>query len=225
MKLQLNAKLLKKASGYSRLMQIMTGNVPSIHTFGIISVDNPQNQQITPEQNNERRIKFKEYLRATALYGYVQHSGKYGNFENAFFIINCRRNEVISWGNHYDQESVIFGTVDHTNKKVVFELIYGDTVKAVREVVLQVEEGQEDFYSTCKGRKFQIPFFDDKYAPEKKFTRTEDELIHHESNLSHLATIFAHAEHIKGDALGQTCGMAIFGHRHAVRQALEALED
>ena len=208
-------------SGFPRLMQIMTGQVPSIHTFGILSVDNPQAQTLTPEQNNKRRLEFKDQLRRES-YGYVQHGGKYGVFEKAFFVMNCRKDVVLGWGNQYDQESVIFGAVNHESTKVTFEFIEHDVTVAVREVVLSLADDAQA-YSICKGRKFQIPFFEEEYAPEKKVTHQQEEFVHDEQNLTHLATLYALADKIKADALGKTNGMAVQGHRYAVQAALKAL--
>ena len=210
-------------SGFPRLMQIMTGQVPTIHTFGIMSVDNPMKQALTPEQNNKRRVEFKEYMKHQALYGYVEHGGQYEVYEHAFFIPNINRKTLINFGKQYEQESVIFGTVDRENEKVVFELIYGDTVGSMREVVLSINDEQKDYYSICKGRKFQIPFFDEKYAPEKKLSRSESEFTDKEAE--HLATLAANEEDIKADAFGKRGGMGMMLHRSRVLKALKALNN
>ena len=219
--MKLNARLLQDKtamSGFSRLMQIMTGQVPTIHTFGILSVDNPQGVVATPEQ--KKQLEFKNQLRRS-FYGYVQHGGKYGEFEKAFFIMNCRKSVVLDWGSQYDQESVIFGTVDHESQEVTFEFIKHGVTIAVRKVVLSLTD-DADSYSICKGRKFQIPFFED-IPTDEKLTRQEDEFTHDEANLPHLATLFALKDKIKGDAMGRTSGMALLLHRYAAQKALTAL--
>jgi hypothetical protein len=203
-------------------MQVMRGQVPAISTFGIMSADNPMNQTLTAEENNKRRTQFKEYMRRHALYGYVQHSGKYGGpMEKSFFIPNIRREALLSLGRQFDQESVIFGSMDKENQKVTFQLIMGETVEAEREVVLQLKDDQEDFFSIHKGRKFFIPFFDEDYAPERKLSYMKEDFP---DKAEHLAVLENEMEWIRQDAAGKTSGMAVLAHRHRVRNALRTLK-
>lgn len=212
----------KMASGYPRLMQIMTGQVPTIHTFGILSVDNPMSTQLSPQENNKRRKTFKDKLKQE-LFGYVQHYGMYDNYEKAFFVPNVRKETVVRWGDTFQQESVIFGTVDHKNQKVTFEFLKDGVTTDVREVVLRVEGGVDNYYSVYKGRKFRIPFFDDNYAPEVKLSYQREELASTENEL-HLAALEDEADWVRRDAAGEICGMGIMAHRYRVMQALRALK-
>ena len=220
----------KAMSGYSRLMQIMKGQVPSITTFGIMSVDNPQNMALSEPENKKRREQFKEVLKR-AHYGYVQHNGMYDRFEKAFFIMNVRLDNLEQWcsDNQFDQESFIFGEVV-PNQKVTFTLYYGNTPGPQREVVLHMEDGVENYYSEYKGRKFVIPFFDDDYIPEQSETNVpvgvpfEGPEVENEENATHLATIFANQDALKNDALGKTAGMSNWHKRGQILEAVRKLK-
>lgn len=246
---KLTAMLLKRAGGFPRLMRIMKGQVPTVHTIGILSVDNPQNKPLPPAENNRRRDSFTELLKR-GHYGYIQHGGVYNNTEHSFLVMNVSKRTLVNyWGGPaktkaivngreemvppgWDQESVIFGTVDSNRKRVVFELIEHGQTTATREVVLHVQDGADNFYSFYKGRKFQIPFFDAAYAPDAEETNLpanaplqEAELTRHEANLTHLAQIAAYDEQIRRTATGETVdGYNAWAHRGQTMLALNKLK-
>ena len=231
--MEFNSKLLSKQamSGYSRLMQIMSGQVPSIHTFGIMSVDNPQNQPLSEPDNQLRRDEFKVVLKK-AHYGYVQHNGVYDRWEKAFFIMNVSQAQLAKWCDpkNFDQESYIFGEVDHDKNEVDITLFEGSTPISVRRVVLYMENGVQNYYSEFKGRKFQIPFFDDNYAPTDKgasnlplgvpFQVSE---VDTPENAEHLATILKGNESLRKDATGKTAGMCNYFKRGHLLQCVRNL--
>jgi hypothetical protein len=220
--------LLKvKASGYPRLMSILKGKVPSIHTFGIISVDNPQGIAVSPEENNKKQAEFKQIL-SHAGYGYIQHKGKYGEFEKAFFIMNIRIADLLKWKSKFDQDSVIFGKVDQNEHKVVFKLIGDDGTRSIREDVLSLTSDDEEYYSEYKGRRFLIPFFDDAYELRNAESNVPIEILdknleENPTNLPHLATIMSNAEGTKLDAEGLKVGMGNYYTRCSVLAALRHL--
>jgi hypothetical protein len=217
----------KEASGYPRLMNILKGKVPSIHTFGIISVDNPQGTVVAPEENNKKQTEFKQAL-SHAGYGYVQHKGKYGEFERAFFIMNISITDLLKWKSKFDQDSVIFGRVDQEEHKVIFKLIGDDGTRSVREDVLSLSSDAEEYYSEYKGRRFLIPFFDDAYEPKNTESNIPIEILdknleENQANLPHLATIMSNAEGTKLDAEGLKIGMGNYYTRCSVLAALRHL--
>jgi len=222
---------VKVASGYPRLMQIMKGLIPTVHTFGIMSVDNPQNQALSEEENQKRRNQFKADLKR-GYYGYVQHNGMYDRPEKAFFIMNVRLSELTQWcgETQFDQESYIYGQVNHDEHEVVMTLYYGATPGPQRKVVLRVENGVENYYSEYKGRKFVIPFFDETEAPESEESNLPTGVpfdkndVDTPKNASQLNLILANAEGLRKDALGLTVGMGNWNKRGMLLQAVRQLE-
>lgn len=239
------------ATGYPRIMQIMNGLVPSVHTFGIMSVDNPQNTPLPATENNKRREKFRTELREKrkeereeafreelnhSHYGYIQHNGRYGGFEKAFFIMNARLEDMVSWcdTSYFDQESFIYGEVNHLKKEVLFTLFSGAIPGPQRKIVLFLDAGTQNYYSEYKGRKFVIPFFDDNYelseASESSATNvpkgvpfTKEEVEANPANALHLATIYAGEEALRLDALGKTVGMCNYYKRGQLLSAVKKL--
>ena len=230
---EFNSKFLNKQamSGFPRLMQIMKGRVPSIHTFGIMSVDNPMGQAAPAQFNNQQREDFKKVLQRSG-YGYVQHNGKYGDFEKAFFIMNIRKIDLLAWMAKYNQHSVIYGQVDPAKNAVTFEMIGHDgAVISTREDVIGLTGDKEEYFSEYKGRKFLIPFFDDAFQPKKEDSNipaampfSETQVEENEANIPHLATIYANAEHIREDALGVKVGMSNYYKRCQILQAIRSLK-
>ena len=219
--------LEKQAAGYPRLMSILKGKVPSVHTFGIISVDNPQGIAASPEENNKKQAEFKEILNRSG-YGYIQHKGKYGEFEKAFFIMNIRITDLLKWKSKYDQDSVIFGEINKEDNNVTFKLIGDDGIRSVREDVLTSASDTDEYYSEYKGRRFLIPFFDDAYEPKDTEANIpvsvlDKDLEENPENLPHLATIVANFNQIRDDACGLKVGMGNYYTRCAVLQALKNL--
>lgn len=222
----MNPLFEKQAHGFPRLMEIMTAQVPVIHTFAIMSVDNPQGKPLTHKENQKARDAFRAPLKEDH-YGWIQTWGQYGGLERPFFIMNPRRADVIYWGEKFNQESVIYGTVFHQQLKVIFEYIEGSTVKATCDVVTN-PKNKHDYKTTYKGRDFYIPFFDecpitDSNVP-KECPAQMDELVHNEENLPHLATLHTCEEATRLDALSQKVGMSILMNRHKVLTALNSLK-
>ncbi len=221
-------------SGYSRMMRILKGQVPTIHTFGIISADNPQGKKSPAEENNRRQEKMKKILSESFL-GYIQHKGKYGSFEKPFLIFNIQKDFLLTLGDeeHFDQESVIFGQVAHEDNSVLFQYLEHGKVTDERNVVLTNVGDREDFYSEYKGRKFYIPFFDEvlgrigslqeevsNLSNPQHFSCYLSEVIGSEefvNTLSHLA------EKIKRDTAGDLVGLSLLGARGQVWKAWNSL--
>tara|TARA_R110000796_G_scaffold122763_1_gene237109 strand:+ start:554 stop:1306 length:753 start_codon:yes stop_codon:yes gene_type:complete len=158
-------------SGYSRVRQMMMGLVPSISTLGILTAQNPGGQAGSSEDNRKANANLMADL-MDANYGAIPIEGSYGGPEDSFLIPNITRDDIASLGIKYGQEAVIWGS--KTTEEVgepyfTFEYIEGDKTIQTRDVSLGGSEvqGKEDFYSSKKGRKFYIPFFDDAYEGAK----------------------------------------------------------
>lgn len=154
-------------SGFSRLMQIISGLVPSVKSFAIVTWENPKNIPLPAEENNKRNEELKGQL-ARGAHGFIQIKGKYGKLENPFVIMNIPESEAIALGengyNSEKQESIIYGIVN-APQDITFKLIYTDgsgSPTLIRHVWTTLDvQGKTDYYSEYKGRKFIIPFFDD----------------------------------------------------------------
>tara|TARA_R110000824_G_scaffold54471_3_gene150350 strand:+ start:139 stop:897 length:759 start_codon:yes stop_codon:yes gene_type:complete len=157
---------LVQEGGFSRLRQIMLGQVPSVNSIGILTAENPQAQASSPQENNARNEELKATLRQ-ANYSFIPITGKYGGKEKSFVVPHLSRTDAVSFGSQFQQEAVIWGEkisdlFDDTFFR--FEFIEGGVTKDTRNVSLGDTEAQkrQDFYSEKAGRKFYIPFFDDE---------------------------------------------------------------
>jgi len=174
-----NGDQLLLESGFSRMLQIMGGLVPSVKTFAIITWENPKGKESPAEYNKQKNKELQELL-GRGSYGYIKIKGKYGNYENPFFIMNITRSAAIDLGKEGDQDSVIFGAVN-APEDITFELAYMDgRPSEVRHVWTKLDKGTKDYYSEYKGRKFVIPFFDSAFSDVKfkqgKITKEEFEI-------------------------------------------------
>ena len=155
-------------SGYSRLMRIMSGLVPSVKTFAIITWENPMGKKANSVFNKEANEALKNMLKS-GNFSYKQIKGKYGDYENPYVIFNVNLNTAKNIGfehDKYKQESIIYGERYNSGRKegVLFRMIYFDNRPSQeRRVWKSLDRDEEDFYSEYKGRKFQIPFFDDNF--------------------------------------------------------------
>jgi hypothetical protein len=174
-------KIILTEAGRSRLLQILNGLVPSIRTFGIITAENPMGEKFPEKINEERNNRLRDLLNS-GYWGYRQVLGKYGNEEHPFFIRNIILDDLIRFAIDFKQESFIFAQ-NYTNlgaKGVEFsyyeqkktgnkevedgiEISVGDKKflnTRIRKIYINAED-EKDFYTEYKGKKFNIPFFDD----------------------------------------------------------------
>ena len=160
---------LIREGGFSRLRQIMLGQVPVIDTVGIITAENPGGKAAPPAQNKENNRQLMSDLRSRN-YGPIKVAGKFGEEEKSFVVPLMTRSDTVALGEKYGQEAVIWGEkLEGEDGEPYFKFEYievdDDKVVQTREVSLGGAEAQEreDFYSEKAGRKFYIPFFDDDY--------------------------------------------------------------
>tara|TARA_R110000796_G_scaffold220375_2_gene336482 strand:+ start:4012 stop:4764 length:753 start_codon:yes stop_codon:yes gene_type:complete len=162
---------LLSESGYARVRQMMMGLVPSIGTLGILTAQNPGGQAGSAEENLQANANLMADLVARN-YGVIPIEGSYGGAEDSFLVPNITRDDIAALGIKYGQEAVIWGrktTEEVGEPYFTFEYLEGDKTIQTRDVSLGGSEvqGKEDFYSSKKGRKFYIPFFDDAYEGAK----------------------------------------------------------
>lgn len=101
-----------------------------IKTFGIFTAENPMGKELTPQENNERTSKLKQYFSKMHLqyvpilgrfdvedvkklpnYGDSRYGGKYRNrrYEHSFVVINISLDEAKQLCSAFDQLSFFFG--------------------------------------------------------------------------------------------------------------------
>jgi len=164
------------AGGFSRLVQIMSGLVPSVKTFGIMTWENPMGEKESAEFNNKKQKELNDLLRRGG-HSFVQIKGKFGSYENPYFMHNIDKESMKEYGKRGNQEAVIFGEVlgslypnekseEIPEVKPTVRFVYMDLKRGeelIRNVWLPISKEETDMYSQYKGRKFVIPFFDDTY--------------------------------------------------------------
>jgi len=158
-------KTLLKEGGFSRIRQIMLGQVPSIDQVGILTAENPHGVPSPPEQNKALMKQLKQALQGV---GYTNIGGSFGSPEQSVFINNISRDDMTKLGHDFGQEAVIWGQklrTDSGDPFFQFEYIEGNNTVQTRDVSLGGEgiQAHTDFYSEKGGRKFLIPFFDEEY--------------------------------------------------------------
>jgi len=159
-----------KESGFSRVRQIMLGQVPSVDTIAILTAENPGGEKAPSSENKKLMSQFKKDLRDSE-YGYTNIAGKFGSKESSLMIMNISRDDTIQLGQKYDQYAVIWGNKLREGDEPFFRFEYIENDKTIqtRDVSLSGKsvEDRDDYYSEKDGRKFIIPFFDDKYEMAK----------------------------------------------------------
>lgn len=168
----INFKDLITEAGYARVVNIMRGLVPTVNTLAFITAENPNGKQADSATNKAANKELETKLRSMNL-GFTKIKGHYGGPENSLFIPNISKEEALQLGKQFNQESIIFGekSKDSKNGKsydgMTFSLIYTDNrfgqTLAQRDVFINMDNA-DDYYTKVKGRKFQIPFFDDEFA-------------------------------------------------------------
>ena len=163
---------IQDEGGYASVLNIMRGLVPTINTLAFLTARNPNGKSADAAKNVQANEELEKRLRSMNL-GFKKIKGHYGEPENSFFIPNINKDEALDLGKQYNQETIIFGEKSTDSKDgksydgMTFSLIYTDNrfgqIEAQRDVFVNMDNA-DDFYTKVKGRKFQIPFFDDDYA-------------------------------------------------------------
>lgn len=130
-------------------------------TFGLMTAQNPMGIKADARENNEAQKEFWGLLKRGG-YHFIKVVGQYGNVENPVLILNIPRKELIKFGDMFNQESVIFGTIEDY-RKVTFEY-WGRAGEGKPLKLLDLHDkvdvlnNPKDFYTRIKNWKFSIPF-------------------------------------------------------------------
>lgn len=162
-------------SGYARIANIMRGLIPNVKTFGIISAENPYGEELDKSENKKRNEKLEEDLKSMNL-GFIKVKGKYGNFENSFFVPNIRKDELLELGKEHEQNEVVYGEKMNDSEYGGMNMQMLGAAKNYGKVIGERKvfvgmKGKTDNYTEVKGRKFQIPFFDENEFQDALFKR------------------------------------------------------
>ena len=163
------SKWIMQESGFSHVRRMLMGDVPQINSIGIVTAQNPAGQQGKKADNKEANKQLLSWLRS-ANYGPIKAKGKFfGTKEESFIVPNITRDDVVTLGHQFGQESVIWGDKqadEYGNPHFRFEYIEGGKTINVRSVHIGRADVQnrDDLYTMIKGRKFIIPFFGDEYS-------------------------------------------------------------
>lgn len=163
-------------SGFSRMMNTITGNVPEVEKFVIVTAANPSGQPMYPDDkqksaefNNRQMAKLYSII-SSWKYGYVKIGGFYEFQEPSVLIGGMSKSEGRKLAQKFGQESFIFAhreNLDDENSVMIYELVGSDgrTFKK-SELVIANNDVQKytNFYSKVNGRKFQIPFYDEVFS-------------------------------------------------------------
>ena len=157
-------------AGFSRTRQAMAGLAPRISTIAFLTAENPDGKPASPEFNKKANKDLEQTLRNMNL-GFRKVQGKFGSEENSYMVNNISKEEAVELGQKYGQEAVIYGEKQKDDDGVYFRFDYverGNTINS-RNVSVGGDTAQrrDDFYSSVKGKKFFIPFFDDEYEDIK----------------------------------------------------------
>tara|TARA_B100000131_G_scaffold314747_1_gene352080 strand:+ start:496 stop:1221 length:726 start_codon:yes stop_codon:yes gene_type:complete len=164
-------KFLIKESGFNRIIDILSGGVPSVDSVAFLTGGNPMGERMPAKVNKSLNRELAEWLRERGL-GFIRIRGSFGGPEKSFIVNNITKEETIAAGNKFDQEAVIWGekNFDEDGDPLGFTFYYieGDKIVQTRDITLSDEsvQSREDFYSQERqsaGRKFVIPFFDEDY--------------------------------------------------------------
>jgi len=151
----------------------MLGLVPTVKTFGIMTAENPMGRKFSNEENKERNNTLLKDLR-NSHHGFIKpERGKFeGNIEHPVFIVNITKNEICALAAKYEQKSVIWGKCERYGLSTFYYLeTANENIESLKDTDYKVvsvrkvfhrKDSADDFYTQTKGRKFIIPFFDEK---------------------------------------------------------------
>lgn len=139
--------------------KIMFGDVSVVKTVGILTAENPGEDNKLTKIGNER--KNKELVKDLEKRGFapVQLKGRFnGMSENPLLVININKKTLVELGKKYRQQTVIFGQREK-GEFVFSELKNG---RAVRRGKLGVDHPEnlldKGCYLTISGKKYSIRF-------------------------------------------------------------------
>ena len=223
--------LIINESGYPRMMQIMAGLVPTVKSFAIVTWENPMGKKADDKFNKEANKRLKDTLKR-GNFSYNHIKGRYNDFENPFVVFNVSTEDAKNLGFGYEgfkQYIIIFGKRYKSNDEVGIniQMLFHDNRKPLARKIWQgLDVDTDDFYSEFKGRKFQIPFFDDK-AKGMNFKNGKVKVIENHNVYDRKHFTDASIEKIDGmvDVLLEEdrSGMFLYTHRGLLQIELDKL--
>lgn len=161
-------------STIAHFFTMMHGMVPSVKSIGIVTAENPLQEELKKDENKQRNLKLEKQIIQDG-YGFINIKGKYGLHENPFIIQNITKDDLLKYGRTYDQESVIYGNVSNPqNLKYEFISLVNPNDNKYRNVFIKYDKGTGKVlnnYSKYKGKQFQIPLFDEKIEDPNDHTK------------------------------------------------------
>lgn len=162
--LTLLEEIYLQEGGFSRTAQILAGQTPKVKSYALMTAENPYGEEHGTLENSDFNDKLEQQLKTSGL-GYIKVKGKFfGNVEHSYLIPNISQAAAVNLGKKYGQFSIIYGDKNPQTGGMVHKYIEGGEVVQTRKTFNQLARDAEDMFSTIKGRKFKVPFFD----PEKK---------------------------------------------------------
>lgn len=160
-------------AGFPRTMNIMRGAADSVDKVVIITASNPMGRMQSAELNNKAMDSLYSDLKSSG-YGFIKMKGLYGYPEPSVLVNGMSRGEGFRLARKYKQQSFIFGyrkKMDEDKSVMVYELVYpwdpGSNMSSRMTISNSDVQDFDDFYSKVKGRKFQIPFYDDMLSTKE----------------------------------------------------------
>ena len=159
----LNENSFEETSRRQKAQQALDGRLKNVKTFCIMSAENPMGNELSREENAERRNELETYL-SNANYPWFRIKGKYGNEEKSHMIYNITQSDAERLGKMFDQESIIFsdlnddGEISYTYLEKGEDGEYQKTHE--RGEYIDMSDADDFFSKISRKFKFQIPFFD-----------------------------------------------------------------
>ena len=183
--LHLNENFEDETSRRQKAQRALQNRNADIRTMCILTAENPMGNALSPEENKIRRTEMETYL-TNAHYAWFRVKGKYGNVEKSHIIYNISLNDALTLGKKYNQESLIFINVNHSDSSAIYEYwektANGDYQKTHERKEYIMMDDADDFYTALsRSFKFQIPFFDGNENADKEIS---EQIAHVEEKIN-----------------------------------------
>ena len=138
----------------TRVKSALFDRTHRVRTFAILTAENPNNMQLSAEENNSRMKSLKETLRGMRI-NYVKIEGNYNRKEHSVLATNLTLTEAEYLADRYEQESFFFGDKDgiyyyeQANKDSEYEL------KDKTNKIMNAKDA-DNFFSRYGDFKFSI---------------------------------------------------------------------
>lgn len=151
------------------------GNPKGIKTFCIMTAENPMGKTLTSQENKELNNEL-EYILKHCNFKWFPIKGSYDTKENSYIIYNISKKDAEKLGNMFNQDSIIFATIDGSNVKYEYmkkERCHYNITKTESTIVDATND--EKFWSQIgKDFKFRVPFFDHACNINLKLSKVAD---------------------------------------------------